>query len=150
MAEKFIPSSGNIFDDLGFEPVEAEELRLRSDLLIALTERIHALGKSQAIVATLLGISQPRVSNLLHGKLHLFSLKALVDMLGCLGNTVDVSVRPVKTEHITLQVVKASIRIPAEVQYTAGFHLRSDVVADDVYEMSRPDLAADTQLALAA
>jgi predicted XRE-type DNA-binding protein len=93
MTEKFTRSSGNVFRDLGFESLEAEDLKRRSDLMIALRERIAARGKPQSEIATVLGVTQPRVSDLMRGQIHLFSLDTLVTMLSRLGTTVDVTIR---------------------------------------------------------
>ena len=78
-------SSGNVFRDLGFAPAEAENLRLRSDLMIALGKLIESRGLTQVQAATLLGVSQPRISDLVRGKINRFSLDTLVAMLGHAG-----------------------------------------------------------------
>jgi predicted XRE-type DNA-binding protein len=85
-------SSGDVFRDLGFNQSEAEELRLRSDLMIRLREVIAGLHLSQSAVATRLGVRQPRVSDLLRGKIHLFSVEMLTAMLSRLGAHVSVYV----------------------------------------------------------
>lgn len=61
-------SSGNVFGDLGFGEDEAENLRIRADLMIELTKLIKEEELTQAVAANLLGVTQPRVSDLLHGK----------------------------------------------------------------------------------
>jgi predicted XRE-type DNA-binding protein len=78
-------SSGNVFRDLGFEPAEAENLKLRSDLMIALSKLIGSRGLTQVQAASLLGVSQPRISDLVRGKIDRFSLDTLVAMLGHAG-----------------------------------------------------------------
>jgi len=101
MATKFRTSSGNVFQDIGFDKAEAHDLRLRADLMMALRERIAARGQSQTAIAGILGVTQPRVSDLLRGQIHLFSFETLVNMLSKLGATVDVSIRvdaPPKSE----------------------------------------------------
>jgi predicted XRE-type DNA-binding protein len=85
-------SSGNLFADLGFEPAAARELQLKSDLMILVAEQIRSMDATQAEIARLLSVAQPRVSNLLHGRLDLFSFETLVSMLEKLGNVVDVTV----------------------------------------------------------
>ena len=86
-------SSGNVFRDLGFSANDAEDLRLRSDLLMQLQDRIVALKESQAAVARRLEITQPRVSDLLRGKIDRFSLDTLTVFLRRLGAEVQVVVR---------------------------------------------------------
>jgi len=82
---KVFPSSGNVFRDLGFPPEEAEHLLIRADLLIQLQKVIASRRLEQAAVAKILRVSQPRVSDLLGGRLHLFGTDALIDMLARLG-----------------------------------------------------------------
>lgn len=86
------PSSGDVFKDLGFSAAEAEDLRLRSDLLIELKNRIVATGDPQRVTADRLGISQPRVSDLLRGRIDKFSLDMLALFLRRLGASVQVVV----------------------------------------------------------
>jgi predicted XRE-type DNA-binding protein len=57
-------SSGNVFSDLGFGEDEAENLKIRADLMIELTKLIEAQKLTQAAAAKLLGVTQPRVSDL--------------------------------------------------------------------------------------
>jgi len=85
MKEKITRSSGNVFSDLGFPSEEAEYLKIRSSLMIHLRKTIEAKGMKQAEAAKLLGVTQPRVSDLYKGKIHLFSIDTLVDMLGRTG-----------------------------------------------------------------
>lgn len=82
---KVTPSSGNVFRDLGFSAGEAEHLLIRADLLIQLQKAITARGLTQAKAATILRVTQPRVSDLLRGRLDLFSTDTLIDMLARLG-----------------------------------------------------------------
>lgn len=83
----------NIFRDLGFGVDEAAHLQLRSDLMIQLRKRLTALGATQAQAARLLGVSQPRISDLMRGKIDRFSIDTLVKLLGMAGADVRVSVR---------------------------------------------------------
>jgi predicted XRE-type DNA-binding protein len=86
-------SSGNVFRDLGFSDDEAENLRVRSDLMISLSKLIEARGLTQAQAAKLLGVTQPRISDLMRGKIQLFSVDSLIEMLGHAGAQVSVIVR---------------------------------------------------------
>ncbi len=83
-------STGNVFRDLGFSSDEAEHLRIRADLLIRLQSAIASQGLTQAAVARLLHVTQPRVSDLMRGRLDLFSIDTLVDLLARLGVRVRV------------------------------------------------------------
>jgi predicted XRE-type DNA-binding protein len=92
MAIKITPGSGNVFTDLGFPPEEAANLQLRSDLIIQLRKRLAALGETQAEWAAILGVSQPRVSDLLRGKIERFSVDTLIGFLGRTGAEVRLTV----------------------------------------------------------
>lgn len=85
MRLKVTRSSGNVFRDLGFPPEEAEHLKVRSDLLIQLQKLIASRGFTQAETAKILRVTQPRVSDLLRGRIDLFSTDTLIDMLARLG-----------------------------------------------------------------
>ncbi len=67
---------------------EAEHLLIRADLLIQLQKAIAVRGLTQAKAATILKVTQPRVSNLLRGRIDLFSTDSLIDMLARLGRHV--------------------------------------------------------------
>lgn len=86
-------SSGNVFRDLGFSAEESENLRLRSELMIRLTRIFNDRGLTQADAARMLGITQPRVSDLVRGKIARFSLDTLVSLLGRAGMRVTVTAR---------------------------------------------------------
>jgi predicted XRE-type DNA-binding protein len=91
---KVTPSSGNVFRDLGFPAEEAEHLLVRSDLLIHLQKVIASRDMTQAQVARVLRVTQPRVSDLLRGRIDLFSTDALIDMLARLGVRVRLVLKP--------------------------------------------------------
>jgi predicted XRE-type DNA-binding protein len=82
---KVTRSSGNVFGDLGFPPGKAEHLLVRADLMIRIEKELGARGLKQAQAAKVLGVTQPRVSDLLRGRVELFSADALIDMLARLG-----------------------------------------------------------------
>ena len=75
---KYVRGSGNVFIDLGFDKVEAENLKMRSDLMIRIVEFHRKSGMTQAAGAKALGLTQPRLNALLKGKIGQFSLDALV------------------------------------------------------------------------
>jgi predicted XRE-type DNA-binding protein len=93
MTLKMHRSSGNVFKDLGFGPEEAEHLRIRSDLMIEVRKVIERRGLTQARAARLFAVTQPRISNLVRGRIDLFSIDTLVDMLAQAGVRVNVSVQ---------------------------------------------------------
>ncbi len=85
-------SSGNVFRDLGFSREESENLKIRSNLMIRLSKLIETRKLTQAQAAALLGVTQPRVSDLVRGKIDRFSIDTLVAMLGHAGVRVQVIV----------------------------------------------------------
>lgn len=85
-------SSENVFRDLGFSQQEAENLKIRTTLMIRLSQLIEARGLTQAQAASLFKVTQPRVSDLVRGKIDRFSIDTLVAMLGHAGVPVQVVV----------------------------------------------------------
>ena len=82
----------SVWDALEEDPVRAQNLKLRSVLLIDITEKLRSLDLTQARAAEILCINQPRVSALLQGKIDKFRLDSLVDMAHRLGLNVSIQV----------------------------------------------------------
>ena len=78
MRQEPIKSSGNIFQDLGFEPAEAAVLQMRANLMSDLRLYIEKNQLTQTVAAKRLGIAQSRVSDLVRGKWEKFSLEMLI------------------------------------------------------------------------
>src|SRR6266478_6735686 len=93
-AVRVTPSTGNVFRDLGFSKEEAEHLLVRAELLIQVQKAITSRRLKQAEAAKMLRVTQPRVSDLLRGRIDLFSTDALIDMLASLGARVRLTVKP--------------------------------------------------------
>lgn len=85
--------SGNIFIDIGFGKAEAENLKLRSGLMISIIQYYRKSGLTQAPAAKALGLTQPRLNALLKGKIGLFSLDALVTIASKAGLSVRLVVK---------------------------------------------------------
>lgn len=85
--------SGNVFEDLGFSPGEAENLQLRAQLMSKI--RAEARDMTQAQAAKLFSVTQPRINDLLRGKIDKFSLDALVNLLAAAGLRVEMRVKKV-------------------------------------------------------
>jgi predicted XRE-type DNA-binding protein len=83
--ESRTPGSGNVFVDLGFSPAEAEVMRLRAEVMIRTAQQLKAQGWTQAEAARQLGITQPRVSRLIKGKVEVFSLDMLLKLAARAG-----------------------------------------------------------------
>jgi len=90
---KITPSTGNVFRDLGFRREKAEHLLVRADLMIDVQKIIASRRLKQKAAAKVLRVSQPRVSDLLRGRIDLFSTDALIDMLTRLGARVRLTVK---------------------------------------------------------
>ncbi len=93
---KVTRSSGNVFDDLGFGRQEAENLRIRAALMMEIDKYIRRTGLTQTAAAKRFGVSQPRISDLMRGRIDVFSIDTLVNMLAHIGKKVDLKIRPVK------------------------------------------------------
>ena len=81
MRMKVQRSTGNVFRDLGFGTKEAESLRLRAELMVEVSRLIQTRKLTQRSAAILLGVTQPRISDLIRGKIDLFSIDTLVNKL---------------------------------------------------------------------
>ena len=93
MAIRMKRGSGNIFVDVGFPKKEAVNLLIRSRLMLEVTDLIDKRKLTQKRAAKLLGVTQPRISNLIRGRLELFSIDSLVEMLTILGVEIRISAR---------------------------------------------------------
>ena len=85
-------TGGNVFRDLGFSSDESKHLAMRSELMIRLSRVIEDRGLTQAQAAILFGVSQPRVSDLVTGKVDRFSIDTLIAMLGHAGVRVQLRI----------------------------------------------------------
>lgn len=85
----------SVWDAIEDTPEEAENMKLRSVLMTALKNHITRAEMSQAQAAKLFGVTQPRVSDLMRGKINLFGLDALVNMATAAGLHIEIRVREV-------------------------------------------------------
>ena len=83
----------SVWDAIGEDPATAENLTIRAGLMPKLADYITATGMTQSEAAKRLGVTQPRISDLTRGKVDLFSIDSLVNMLGAAGLHVDIRVR---------------------------------------------------------
>jgi len=90
---KYVRGSSNIFADLGFPKGEAENLKMRADLVIRIVDFYKKSGMTQAQAAKVLGLTQPRLNALLKGRIGLFSLDALVNIASRAGLNVRLVVK---------------------------------------------------------
>ncbi|MGH7554716.1 MAG: helix-turn-helix domain-containing protein [Longimicrobiales bacterium] len=101
------PSSGNVFKDLGLP--NPEELLAKAELVRHISEIIGERGLTQTAAARLLGTTQPKVSDLLRGRLDGFSMERLIRFLNALHRDVEIVVResPRGRKHGNVSVVAA-------------------------------------------
>jgi predicted XRE-type DNA-binding protein len=83
-------SSGNIFADLGL--ANPEEMLLKANLAIAIRRLIEAKELTQAEAGKLVGLSQPKISDILHGRLRGYSVERLLGVVNRLGHNVEVRI----------------------------------------------------------
>jgi predicted XRE-type DNA-binding protein len=85
-----IESYDSVWDALGFSPQEAANLEARSELMIQIREMLRSRDWTQAEAAKRCGVSQPRINDLLRGKIEKFSVDALINMAAALGCKVKI------------------------------------------------------------
>jgi predicted XRE-type DNA-binding protein len=88
MGERF----ESIWDALEDTPEQAENMKLRAVLLTAIKDQISKRQLTQAEAAKLFGVTQPRISDLIRGKINLFALDTLVNMTVAAGLHVELRV----------------------------------------------------------
>ena len=79
----------NVWDALEDDQAERETLKIKSRLMMDIEQRIKTQGLTQIKAARLLGVSQPRISDLVNGKLDRFTIDMLITMLAKLGLHVE-------------------------------------------------------------
>lgn len=82
----------SVWDAISDTPEEAENMKLRSSLMMALKDHIEREGLSQSRAAKVFGVTQPRVSDLVRGKIQLFGLDSLVNMAVAAGLHIEMTV----------------------------------------------------------
>jgi predicted XRE-type DNA-binding protein len=82
----------NVWDALEETPAEAARMTMRSNLLIAIDQRVRSWGVTQAEAAHRLGVTQPRLNDLLRGKITKFSLDALIEIAIQAGLSVHLEI----------------------------------------------------------
>ncbi len=87
---KISKSYRNVFEALEDNPAMAQNLKIRSELMIALRQYIEDTGLGQKEAAEVFGVHQPRISDLMRGKIDKFTIDRLVNMLARIGKTVKV------------------------------------------------------------
>jgi predicted XRE-type DNA-binding protein len=95
----FTRTSGNVFEDLRVD--EPAEALAKSELAALIARALRTRGLTQAAAAKLLGIDQPKVSELLRGRLTRFSTERLITLLTRLGRDIEIVVREPRSASAT-------------------------------------------------
>ena len=98
--------SGNVFADIGFP--NPEEALMKAEIARQLNLILDNRGMSQVEAGVVLGIPQPRVSDLSRGRLDKFSLEKLIDFAKRLGNDVEIRIKPSRKPHLSLKIARAA------------------------------------------
>ena len=85
-------SSGNVFADLGLP--DADKLKIKSGLVIEIRKAMRQQGLTQQEAATRMGITQPKVSDMMRGDFSNLSERKLMDCLNRLGYDIEIKVKP--------------------------------------------------------
>ena len=88
--------SGNVFADLGLP--DAEKLKIKTGLVIEIRKAMKSLGLTQQDAAKRMGVTQPKVSDMMRGDLSNLSERKLMDCLTRLGYDIEIKVRPAKAD----------------------------------------------------
>ncbi len=99
----------SVWDAIEDTPQQAASMRARSELMMALQQWVKAEGLTQTIAAGLFGVTQPRVSDLMRGRINLFSTDTLIDMAATAG----------LSPHVTIKAQKGTKKRKAQAMATA-------------------------------
>ena len=97
-------SSGNVYADLGLP--DAKKLMIKPGLVVEIRKAMRRLGLTQQAAAQRMGISQPKVSDMMHGDFSKLSERKLMDCLNRLGYDIEIKVKPTTESvgHLVLAV----------------------------------------------
>jgi predicted XRE-type DNA-binding protein len=98
-------SSGNVFADLGL--ADAKKLQIKTGLVIQIKKAIQSRGLTQQQAAKVMGITQPKVSDMMRGDFTNLSERKLMDCLIRLGYDIEIKVRPTKSNTGSLRLAMA-------------------------------------------
>jgi len=107
----------SVWDALENTPQASASMKSRSALMMALAEVIRERGMTQSDAAALFGVTQPRVSDLVRGKINLFSLDTLIDMAATAGMAPMVKVSKPKAPAAIKPVLHRRRRAAVEPQH---------------------------------
>lgn len=94
MSKTKIESYDSVWDAIADTPEQAANLRARAELMQQIAAIVKQSGWTQAEAATRCGVTQPRINDLLRGRISRFSLDALVNIATAIGRRVHVELEP--------------------------------------------------------
>ena len=97
----------SVWDAIEDDPAQAANMKHRSALMMAISEHVKAKGLNQTEAAKLFAVTQPRISDLMRGKIGMFSIDTLVAMLAVAGIGIDISVRTTRPQTSNLPARQA-------------------------------------------
>jgi len=100
----------SVWDAIEDDPSQAANMKHRSALMMAISEHIKTKGLNQTEAARLFAVSQPRISDLMRGKIGLFSIDTLVAMLAAAGIGIDIRVRPTRVRTLNIPARQATAK----------------------------------------
>jgi len=83
----------DVWEAIVDDPGEREAARIKSRLMMCIEQHMKEQGMTQQQAADKMGVTQPRVSDLTRGKLSLFTIDALINMLASLGLQVEITLK---------------------------------------------------------
>jgi predicted XRE-type DNA-binding protein len=100
----------SVWDAIEDNPAQAANMKHRSALMMAISEHIKSKGLSQTEAAKVFAVSQPRISDLIRGKINLFSIDTLIAMLAAAGIGIEMRVRVPTTRSPGLRMTTQKVR----------------------------------------
>jgi predicted XRE-type DNA-binding protein len=100
--ERFVASSGDVYEDLGIKLTKEERLKL--DVALTIAKAVQRFGYTQAEAAKVVGLDQPKVSKILRGRLDEFSLLRLMECLVSLGYDVEVKLKKTRRKRGEIKI----------------------------------------------
>ena len=105
----------SVWDAIEDDPAQAANLKHRSALMMVISEHVKAKGLNQTEAARLFAVSQPRISDLMRGKIGMFSIDTLVAMLAAAGIGIDIRVRTMRARTSNVPARQAAPKAQYEV-----------------------------------
>jgi predicted XRE-type DNA-binding protein len=99
----------SVWDAIEDNPAQAANMKHRSALMMAISEHIKARGLNQTEAAKLFAVSQPRISDLMRGKIAMFSIDTLVAMLAAAGMGIDIRIKPAPVRKQTSKAARRRV-----------------------------------------